>query len=254
MLADALAHAVPELCKGAIAIVDSPRSPLDLDCSSTPFSVQLIPYKPRKIDTALRRMILVLNENPERRAKLRLSLFPSPMAKYFLDCVFHPDCKPHLSAFGRTIFSDIAHKPISNPGKLSGGALFTRFMIAGFATYHALARLGLAPFEGYPYLAFRLWMNEAEQLPAKKYKSEALERRRQILNRLATDESIEMTAPLTLDQADAAILAITPSLSSSPATATWQIVAPAEGRFLVALEQLDSTWFEQLSLGENRLA
>src|SRR5882757_1487885 len=41
-LADALAEVAPELCDGAIAIVDSPRSPLDLDCS-TAFFRQMVP-------------------------------------------------------------------------------------------------------------------------------------------------------------------------------------------------------------------
>jgi len=81
-LADALAEVAPELCDGAIAIVDSPRSPLDLDCSKT-FFRQMVPQKARTIDIELRRLVRWLNENPVRDCKLRLSLFPSPMAKYF---------------------------------------------------------------------------------------------------------------------------------------------------------------------------
>jgi hypothetical protein len=177
-------------------------------------------------------------------------MFPSPLVKYFLDCAAHPECKPHLCVFAKQIFADLAHQPVPNSVKLSGGVLFTRFMIAGFATYQTLARLGAAAFEGYPYLAFRLWMNQVEKLPPKKYKSVALELRKQIVHRLATKASIEAAAPFTLDQADGAILAITVAAASAYGRVIGQIAVPPEGRFLVALDQLDSNWLEQLPLGE----
>lgn len=208
----------------------------------------MVPQKVRTIDIELRKLVGLLNYNPGRDSKLRLSLFPSRLAKYFIDCAFHPDCKPHLSAFGKHIFEGIAHDAIANPAKLSGGALFTRFMIAGFATYQALARLGAEPFEGYPYLAFRLWMNAEEELPPKKNRLKALGRRKSILNRLATLASIDMPAPGTLDHADAAILAITPAAASSQGGVIAQIMFPPEGRFLVALDKIDCDWFTSSAL------
>ena len=243
MLAAALAQAVPELRGGAIAIVDSPRSALDLDCS-TPTFTQL-PNVPatRAIDTALRALVHRLNDNPARETKLRLSLFPSRPAKYFLDCAFHLDCKPHLNALGARMFAGLAHDKVAKPIKLSGGALFTRFMIAGFATYQALGKLDVETFEGYPYLAFKLWMRLGEKLSPKGKKSEALADRKKILRRLARLASIEMLAPTTLDQADAAILAMTLAAASSRGHSIVQIESRTEGRFIVALGEIDNVHF-----------
>jgi len=46
-------------------------------------------------------------------------------------------------------------------------------MIAGFATYKALAGFDAETFEGYPYLAFRLWMESGEKLIPKQQKATA---------------------------------------------------------------------------------
>ena len=146
------------------------------------------------------------------------------------------------------MFDGLARDTIVNPAKLSGGTLFTRFMIAGFATYQALGKLGAETFEGYPYLAFKLWMKRGEPLSPKGKKSEALADRKKILRRLATLASIEMPAPGTLDQADASILAITLA-ASLRAGVVAQIVCPPEGRFIVALDENDGDYFSSSVLG-----
>jgi hypothetical protein len=107
-LRNCLALEAPELRNGAIAIVDSPRTPLDLDCSSLPFIPITANNRGRAIDATLHDIVRRLNANPARQTRLRLSLFPSRAAKYFTDCAFHPDCKPHLAALGLAMFTSPA--------------------------------------------------------------------------------------------------------------------------------------------------
>jgi hypothetical protein len=242
----------------SIAIIDSPRSPLDADGMT--FAPILDPMASRAIDAGLREIVRALNRNPNRAPKLRLSLFPSRPTKYFVDCAFHPDCKPHLGAFGSRLFARPTTMIPASP--LSGGALFTRFMIAGFATYRALEQLGVEAYEGYPYLAFSLWRKNHEDLPPKNRANVALPARNLILQRLAARFS-DLATPSanSLDQADAAILAITTVLAIAERNALLVIHAPHEGRFLIALDRLDSDFLEldcvplghSASLGKVRL-
>ena len=135
--------------------------------------------------------------------------------------------------------------PVQILARLTGGALFTRFMIAGFAVYQALASIGVDAYEGYPYLGFRLWMTHDDELPGKKKTSnafaDALEARRKILDRITLPEKFKMAPPATCDQADAAILASTVAAASRDGS-IFQIRDRAEGRFIVALDQVDAEY------------
>jgi hypothetical protein len=123
-------------------------------------------------------------------------------------------------------------------------------MIAGFAVYQALARIGVEACEGYPYLGFRLWMSRDDELPAKKKTSNAfaaaLEARRRILDRIMLPAKFKMAPPATYDQADAAILASTIAAASRDG-AIFQIRDRAEGRFIVALDQIDAAYLGSTS-------
>ena len=243
-LADALVDRVPELRAGAVAIVDSPRCPIDTDCSQSHFAPRENPPGRRAIDSRLRAMVHRLNENPTRARKTQLWLFPTPPMRYFAQCVIHPACKPHLRSMGEQMFGPLK-SPAQIPAQLTGGALFTRFMIAGFAVYQALARLGVDAYEGYPYLGFRLWMTRDDELPAKKKTSnafaDALNARRKILDRIKLPGKFKMAPPSTYDEADAAILASTVATASGDG-AIFQIRDRAEGRFIVALDRTDAAY------------
>jgi hypothetical protein len=243
-LADALVDRVPELRAGAVAIVDSPRCPIDTDCSQSHFAPRENPPGRRAIDSRLRAMVHRLNENPARARKTQLWLFPTPPMRYFAQCVIHPACKPHLRSMGEQMFGPLK-SPAQIPAQLTGGALFTRFMIAGFAVYQALARLGVDAYEGYPYLGFRLWMTRDDELPAKKKTSnafaDALNARRKILDRIKLPGKFKMAPPSTYDEADAAILASTVATASGDG-AIFQIRDRAEGRFIVALDRTDAAY------------
>ena len=135
--------------------------------------------------------------------------------------------------------------PVQVPARLTAGALFTRFMIAGFAVYQALAKIGVEAYEGYPYLGFRLWMAGDDELPAKKKTSNAyaiaLEARRKILQRITLPAKFKMAPPATYDEADAAILATTVAAASRDSS-LFQISDRAEGRFIVALDRTDAAY------------
>jgi hypothetical protein len=180
-------------------------------------------------------MVHRLNENPARVHKTKLSLFPTPPTSYFTECIFHPACKPHLRSIGEQMFRQ--PKSLARiPARLTGGALFTRFMIAGFAVHQALARIGVDACEGYPYLGFRLWMSRDEELPAKKKTSnafaDAIQARRRILHRITLPAKFKMAPPASYDEADAAILATTVAAALRDG-AVFQIRDRAEGRFIV---------------------
>ena len=71
-LADVLVDRVPDLRAGAIAIVDSPRCPIDADCSQSHFAPRESPPARRAIDSGLRALVYRLNENPARARKTQL--------------------------------------------------------------------------------------------------------------------------------------------------------------------------------------
>ena len=247
-LADALVERVPELCAGAVAIVDSPRCPIDTDCSQIHFAPRENPPSRRAIDSGLRAMVHRLNENPARDRKTQLWLFPTPPMRYFAACILYPACKTHLRSMGEQMFGPPKSRE-QIPARLTGGRLFTRFMIAGFAVYQALARIGVDAFEGYPYLGFRLWMAGDNELPAKKKTSNAytnaLEARHKILKRIILPAKFKMDPPATYDEADAAILATTVAAASRDGS-LFQIRDRAEGRFIVALDRDDAAYLRSV--------
>lgn len=168
-------------------------------------------------------------------ARLRLSMFPTPALGYFVRCARNPRCKPHLAAISRELFGEQldSGEPLS-AGTL-GGAVFTRFMLAGFATYRALQSLGVTAFESYPYLQFRLY-SASTPLPPKGRRAEAIAVRRVMIARLAVEAGIpEAPEPANLDQADAAVLA----LAAARTERTGALAAVSdrcEGSFMVALD------------------
>jgi len=117
----------------------------------------------------------------------------------------------------------------------SGGGTFTRFMLAGFATYRALERLGIPAFEAYPDLQLRL-SSPSTELPPKRRRADALAARRSIVASLAAQLGLrDAPVPANLDQADAAALALA-AAGCARGGALWVVSNPCEGRFMLALD------------------
>ena len=247
---EALAHRLraqaPELT-GAIAIVDSPRWPADLDLARAGAVERSGPARAgREIDRRLRTLVAQMVATAAYPALRPLALFPTPAFDYFARRIAHRACKPHLRAIGRELFGAALN---GYPGRLSGGT-FTRFMLAGFAAYRALSAIGAATYEGYPDLQFRLWCATPDLPPKKGRKAksgeprvtarEALARRLRILEHLARQAAIENCDRVkTLDAADAAVLAL--SVAAARGHGSLRVIeVPAEGRFLIALPALKS--------------
>jgi len=203
-------------------IVDSPRWPRDLDCSYRGVRRRDGDCAGRTIDIALRRIIKESIDQP-------VAMFPTPRIDYFIGQLSRDGCKPHLRAFGNALFGSM----MAEKHNAKGGT-FTRFMLTGFATYRALAMLGVESYEGYPDLQFRLW-NKNRPLPSKNGgKSIAIAQRRHVLAELATylrctgDEAVA-----TLDEADASILALGGIAAAGDAIGV-TIEHHAEGRLMVS--------------------
>ncbi len=230
-LAAELRRAAPELGRGAHALVDSPRAPVAAG---------------RAIDAALRGVVARLAAAARNAAPasgddtLRVSMFPTPAPGYFAACIAARECKPHLRALGREMLGHLAAQGARGraPAAISGGALFTRFMLAGFAAHRALESAGAVAFESYPNLAFRLWKPAGAALPPKtRSRAAALEARRGIVARLARRLGLgRFTAPRTLDEADAAVLALSAALARERGAGAIVIEHRDEGRFLLALD------------------
>ena len=113
-------------------------------------------------------------------------------------------------------------------------------MIAGFAAYKALDRIGVEGYEAYPDLAFRLWANGID-IPPKSAGKRALEVRAQIDRRLADELGCSGAEDIaTFDGADAAVIA----LSVAKAQRTGAIVVledSREGRFALAIDAVQAT-------------
>ncbi len=196
-----------------------------------------IPAPPgREIDVELRRIFRTLMAADGKARKPGLSMFPTPRFDYFARCARDPRCKPHLKAIAAELFDRLLNGDgdgrESSPG---GGGTFTRFMLAGFATYRALERLGVPAFESYPDLQLRL-SSPSTRLPPKKRRAEALAARRRIVASLAAGLGLR-GAPVAanLDQADAAALALAAAASACSDT-LWVVSNPCEGRFMLALD------------------
>jgi Protein of unknown function (DUF429) len=233
-LGRAISATLPSACTPAVALVDSPRWPCDLDYSRDGVVQRLKHRGGRAIDSALRALVRSLRDPGEKGALTPLSLFPTPRFEYFAARLIRDDCKPHLRALGHEVFAGALQESF---GALNGGT-FTRFMIAGFATYRALATLGVDSYECYPDLQFRLWSTE-ETLPPKAKRREALPARQRIIAKLARDLStIQICEIKTLDAADAAIVALSTAMAMRKG-ALAMVEVTEEGRFLLALDVAD---------------
>jgi hypothetical protein len=234
-LAGALTAAIPPVSAPTIALVDSPRWPCDLDWSRPGMVRRSGHQSGRDIDRALRGLVSRLRRERAGNQLAPLSMFPTPRFDYFGARLASESCKPHLRAFGHELFGDALKE---NFGKLTGGT-FTRFMIAGFATYRALGALGVESYESYPDLQFRLWSAETE-LPSKASKPSALRARQRVLAQLMARLELDGASGFpTLDAADAAILALSVAAAAREG-AIVALDASAEGRFIVALGAADA--------------
>jgi hypothetical protein len=224
-IARLVAYAVGSELRGAVALVDSPRTPRDIDCSGAKMIERANAPATRIIDASLRTLLHATFNGTMRP----LSMFPTPLASYFAGCIAHHLCKPHLRAIAEELL-DL--RGVATRGKIAGGT-FTRFMLAGFAVFPALERLGIRAFEAYPDLQMRLWSDGVE-LPPKRNRAEAIRVRRSICAWLAGIVGVtDFEAPRTLDEADAGVLALSAAASASTNSLIELHCAP-EGRFAIA--------------------
>ncbi len=234
--------AAPELdAAGAIVLIDSPRWPRDLDLARSAADAHAprgaVPSgASRAIDTALRAIVGELALRKRDGTPFHLALFPTPKLEFFAACARDPRCKPHLAAIARELFGRAIESAPRLPAPV-GGRVFTRFMLTGFVAYRALERTRAACFEAYPDLDFRLWAR-GEELPPKGARRPALDARLRINRRLAAELGCAGVAKLsTLDQADAAVLALSAAIASRAGLIAI-IEHPGEGRFALALDEL----------------
>jgi hypothetical protein len=240
VLAQRIGDAASGIDARAIALVDSPRWPRDLDWSRGTRRRDPAP-RGREIDASLRRIFRTLMAAPEGKARAPgLSMFPTPRYDYFARCAREPRSKPHLSAIAAELFGELPGELLDGDGAArepapGGGAIFTRFMLAGFAAYRALEHLGVPAFESYPDLQLRL-SSPSTDLPPKGRRVEALTARGRIVAALAAGLGID-DAPVAanLDQADAAVLALA-AASAAVSGTLWVVSNSCEGRFMLALD------------------
>jgi hypothetical protein len=273
MLNEMLVSEVPKLA-GAIALVDSPRWPSDLDWSKASTGVCSRSGKPgrrtaepspeqnrkemtprgsyqtgiggatnsphgRAIDAGLRALVSKLRGESTDCALKPLSLFPTPPMNYFGAHLNLPTCKPHLRLLGEALFGAALNRDYG----LASGGIFTRFMIAGFATYQALKRTCAEVYECYPDLQFRLWCR-GQQLFSKNAstRSVALASRIRILSALACELEVSGFHNIRrMDEADAAILALS-TFAARRRGATLIFENNQEGSFLVAMDEPDANY------------
>jgi hypothetical protein len=270
-LRETLAKTVPAL-NNAIVLVDSPRWPRDLDWSKTTSAGCRVrteqKSKPRassragamgaanpvisggarqslvsaaascrpgrEIDAALRALILTLRKFGRGSTLAPLSMFPTPPMRYFGAHLNLASCKPHLRLLGQELFGEMLNR---DHGPAQGGT-FTRFMIAGFATYQALDTLAAEVYESYPDLQFKLWSGR-QRLLAKNStsgRSAALASRVRLLCILARKVGLREFDPIQrMDAADAAVLALS-TAAAQKYGATLVVQSPREGAFMVALD------------------
>lgn len=214
-----------------MALIDSPRAPRDIDCGDGAMTHRKEVAAARAIDVSLRELLKARFNGAMRP----LSMFPTPRASYFAGCVMRHDCKPHLRAIAQELLPSIIGASQKFTDRKIAGGTFTRFMLAGFAAFPALEKLQVRTVEAYPDLQMRLWANGIV-LPPKRLRAEAIEARRQICARLAKKIGLaSFEAPQTLDEADAAILALSAAASASTRSLV-ELHCPPEGRFAVAFQ------------------
>ena len=195
-------------------LVDSPRWPRDLDWSDPPDKRDPAP-RSVSIDVEPEAHLSTLMAAPDGKPhKPGLAMFPTPRYDYFTQWAdaIRPS-KLHLSAIAKELFGALLDGNAA-AAQLMGG-IFTRFMLAGFATYRALEGLGIDAFESYPDLQLRL-SSPSTALPPKKRHAEALSARRDIVASLAGELDLPgAPVPRTLDEADAAAMALAAACSAS---------------------------------------
>jgi len=162
-------------------------------------------------------------------------MFPTPPLAYFEQCAADSGCKPHLAAIAREVLEVSPPTIRDDQRSRKGGWLFTRFMLAGFALYRALKLTGVESFESYPYLAFSMWKNPKESLPPKSDRDALLSRKR-ILKRIGErNRMVDLPEPATLDQADAAVLAVTAAVSALSCDHVSIVSGPMGGEFMIPM-------------------
>jgi hypothetical protein len=236
-VARAIARTMPRRGRDAIVLVDSPRNPRGWDQRSGRANPPAL--RGRAIDTTLHEIVRAINRKRGAADGVRLSMFPTPEIEYFIRCAEDPRCKPHLAAIAREALEIEAAAQNPSMIRRGGGWLFTRFMLAGFATFRALERLGACAFESYPYLSFALHKTGDERLPPKSARGDARAGRIGILARLAREVGMSEIPPIeSLDQADAAVLALTAALGAASG-GLYCVSAPGEGRFVLPMSLRD---------------
>jgi hypothetical protein len=235
-----LIAAAPELDElGAVTFIDSPRWPRDFDVAAAGVNGACVATasagysSSRAIDASLRAMVRRLALRKVDGAPFQLSLFPTPRFAFFAACVKDPRCKPHLAAIGRELFG-AAIADADHAVAPTGGRIFTRFMLTGFAAYRAIEGIGAESYEAYPDLAFRLWA-DGIQIPPKSAGRAAFEARAEINRRLADVMGCAGAEGIsTLDEADAAVLAL--SAAQARRSGLMAVIEHrGEGRFALAL-------------------
>ena len=235
-VAESIAHLIADAAgrdlRGGVALVDSPRAPRDVDCSGAEMVRRMSAPRARIIDASLRDLLRATFNGSMRP----LSMFPTPPTSYFAGRVASQRCKPHLRAIAEDLLASVIRLPRApRTGSIAGGT-FTRFMLAGFAVFPALEQLGIRAFESYPDLQMRLW-SDGGKLPPKRMRGEALRVRQNICAQLAGIIKVtDFEAPKTLDEADAAVLALSAAASASTHSLI-ELHCPPEGRFAVAFKR-----------------
>ncbi|MGH7863968.1 MAG: hypothetical protein ACREQB_03190 [Candidatus Binataceae bacterium] len=232
-LARAFTRNAPELTRGAIAFIDSPRLPRDLDLAGAMRTRRASVPSSRRLDARLRE--LLRSHAAAGGRAVALSLFPTPLVDYFSRCARSADCKPHLRAIALELLGPFVFGGAGATAPAPcGRATFTRFMLAGFACYPALEHIGVESLESYPTLVFKLW-SSAGTIPAKHQGRVALDARRTILDRLRRIVGVKSRIEVsTFDQADAAVLALA-AAAASPRNSLVVLEHRAEGRFALPL-------------------
>ncbi len=232
-LRERLRACCPDVGPRWLALIDSPRWPLDLDCSKPAVVLRDPLPAGRLLDRALRQ---ILRASPAHSA-MRLSMFPTPRLDYFTRCARRPTCKPHLRAAYLHLFQPAdrsANPDSSSESAWAEGGNFTRFMLAGFLAFQGFHSLGAQTLEAYPELQFRL--SAGDRLLPKRAGGPALAQRVAINRKLRRVIGIKRSPlPASLDQADAEILILSAALAARRGSLS-TLEHPAEGRFLLTVQ------------------
>jgi hypothetical protein len=240
LLGAILAEKVPTL-RGAVVLVDSPRWPRDLDWSKRGVIPAAHSPHSREIDVGLRALVRTLRVRGANSTLRPLSMYPTPPMRYFAAHLSTDTCKLHLRMLGQALFGVSVNRA---RGPASGG-IFTRFMIAGFATYRALETIGAEVYECYPDLQFRLWCRGHRLFSKTKSRRAALESRIRVLSSLACGVGLKgFDQVRRLDEADAAILALS-IIAARDHGGSFIFENSNEGSFIVALDEPEALRFQR---------